>query len=793
MYLARNERLFKRPFCISASLLLIALIVLPFASANAEQDKCGTCHEITKTLSKSIHKEMECADCHRKVLINENAEQIHGKVPPKAKCSVDCHETVIKDYNKGLHAMESALYEGKNPACSQCHGNHDIIRALDPRSKVRTQIRSMLGKSAHKDLECSQCHSKFEYGKDRPKPGCKKCHGEIAKIYDKSVHGRASEKGDKDAAMCYDCHGSHQIVNPKDLRSKVNKFNLPIVCGKCHANKKITGVKSHHIDQPDAVNQFIDSGHGKALLKRGLNVAPSCNDCHGVHDIQVHENKKSPINHRNISKTCGNCHSLIQEIYNESFHGQLLLKGDPRGPVCIDCHSSHQIGAMTHVDFKKQSDEMCGKCHKERLENYRETYHGKAISHGKGEVAACFDCHGKHDIYPKNDERSLLFRGKNSAGLQKDNLLETCRKCHPTAGPKFAGYMTHASHSDKENYPYLYWTFFAMTGLLLGTFIFFLLHSILWFVRAMIVYSKDPRAFKDAKMRARNDPEVFTRFHPVDRFIHVLVIVSFLTLVLTGMPLKFYETGWAKVLFDIYGGSQVAAALHRFAAIITIFYFLLHLATMLTRLFRRLKKPVIGPDGIPRKRSLREVILGPDSPVPHIGDLRDFVAHQKYFFGKGPRPQFEFWTYWEKFDYMAVFWGVAVIGLSGLVMWFPEFFTRFIPGWGINIALVIHSDEALLAAGFIFTFHFFNVHFRPEKWPFDPVIFSGRISRAELEHERKRYLERIERDNELEEIRVKDAWDSWKKIVHPFGYLAFITGVILIILIYTAIYNRFIQ
>jgi cytochrome b subunit of formate dehydrogenase len=179
--------------------------------------------------------------------------------------------------------------------------------------------------------------------------------------------------------------------------------------------------------------------------------------------------------------------------------------------------------------------------------------------------------------------------------------------------------------------------------------------------------------------------------------------------------------------------------------------------------------------------------------VPNLQDLRDFVAHQKWFFGKGDKPQFDRWTYWEKFDYMAVFWGVAVIGLSGLIMWFPESFTTLLPGWMINIALVIHSDEALLAAGFIFTFHFFNVHFRLEKFPMDPIIFSGRISKTELLHERKRQYERWAAEGTLEQHRVKDEWLSWKRIALPAGFAAFVTGVILVVLIYVAMYSRLLQ
>jgi cytochrome b subunit of formate dehydrogenase len=176
--------------------------------------------------------------------------------------------------------------------------------------------------------------------------------------------------------------------------------------------------------------------------------------------------------------------------------------------------------------------------------------------------------------------------------------------------------------------------------------------------------------------------------------------------------------------------------------------------------------------------------------VPSLQDGRDFIAHQKWFFGKGPRPQFDRWTYWERFDYFAVFWGIFAIGVSGLIMWFPKFFTGFLPGWIINIALVVHSDEALLAAGFIFTFHFFNTHFRIEKFPMDTVIFSGRISKTEMLHERKRWYDRLVAAGRLEHFRVKDDWEGRKKIAKSFGFLFFGTGLALLALIVYAMLSR---
>jgi hypothetical protein len=184
------------------------------------------------------------------------------------------------------------------------------------------------------------------------------------------------------------------------------------------------------------------------------------------------------------------------------------------------------------------------------------------------------------------------------------------------------------------------------------------------------------------------------------------------------------------------------------------------------------------------------VLFGPDLPYPHIQDLKDWWAHQKWFFGRGPQPQFDKWTYWEKFDYLAVFWGVSVIGLSGLVMWFPELFTKVLPGWIINVALIVHSDEALLAAGFIFAFHFFNVHFRLEKFPIDSVIFSGRISKTEMLHERKRWYDRLVATGRLDTLRVRDEWGQWRRVVHPMGFFAFGVGLILLALIVYAMGSR---
>ncbi|HSH08917.1 MAG TPA: hypothetical protein VK995_00920, partial [Oceanipulchritudo sp.] len=265
---------------------------------------------------------------------------------------------------------------------------------------------------------------------------------------------------------------------------------------------------------------------------------------------------------------------------------------------------------------------------------------------------------------------------------------------------------------------------------------------------------------------------------------------SFLLLVVTGMPLKFYYTTWAQALFSLMGGVDVARSLHHFGAIITFLYFALHLSDRLLVMIKG-RKAIRNPEtGRISLKRIIDITFGPDSMMPCKQDWHDFIAHQKWFFGKGEKPQFDRWTYWEKFDYLAVFWGIAIIGLSGMIMWFPIFFSQYLPGWIINVALIVHSDEALLAAGFIFTFHFFNTHFRLEKLPMDTVIFSGRISKAEMLHERKRWYDRLVAEGRLEEHRVRDEWERWKRIAKAFGYGFFGLGLILLVMIIYAMVVR---
>ncbi len=260
----------------------------------------------------------------------------------------------------------------------------------------------------------------------------------------------------------------------------------------------------------------------------------------------------------------------------------------------------------------------------------------------------------------------------------------------------------------------------------------------------------------------------YLRFNRLNRILHVIMIVSFMSLALTGMTLKFSYTGWASTLSHFFGGYETAGYIHRVAAVFMVGIFVAHLVDLTRR-----KKKEFG--------SWKALLFGPDSMLFNKKDLQDLIGNVKWFLGRGPRPSYGRWTYWEKFDYFAVFWGIAVIGSTGFMLWFPEFFTRFLPGWLINVATIIHSDEALLAVGFIFTVHFFNTHLRPEKFPMDLVIFTGRMSLMEFRHDKPAEFEALVKSGTLEEHLVDPYPPIVIRAVRMFAWTALAIGFSIVI------------
>jgi len=200
---------------------------------------------------------------------------------------------------------------------------------------------------------------------------------------------------------------------------------------------------------------------------------------------------------------------------------------------------------------------------------------------------------------------------------------------------------------------------------------------------------------------------------------HLLLALTFALLVVTGVPQKFHNANWAQWLITVMGGVEFVRHIHRFAAILSGLGALYHLVDGLYRLLVRRQ---------------------PFAMLPRTKDVRDLLDTLKYFFGLAKRPpQFDRFDFRQKFDYWAVFWGIAIMGGSGFILWFPVQAARFLPGWVIPVAKAAHSDEALLALLAIAVWHLYNAHLNPTVLLLDismgMSIITGKISERRLREE----------------------------------------------------------
>lgn len=571
-------------------------------------------------------------------------------------------------------------------------------------------------------------------------PGkCLDCHADriAADVFAQSVHGQNA---------CTSCH-----VEITDLeKHRRGEITIrPVRCARCH--------KQEAADHYASVHMLHEIG---------------CSDCHA----DIHGVHKWGGDKRQVVAVCTRCHEITR--YEYSVHGQGINEGKQDAAACHDCHHLHAIkplGDPASGEFRSFHTEVCLGCHADRemmernrvfplaVKTYWESFHGKSFRLGfPQQVAGCVDCHTAHEV---------LSADQPASSIHPENLIGTCGRCHRQVTASFTRFYVHGEHTDRQHYPILFWTFVAMTTLIVGVFAVFWVHTLLWLFRGFVENRQREADLAAGRLTPLPDGQKqYRRFRKLHIFLHLLVIVSFLGLSLTGLPLKFSGHSWARAMMSFYGGVEYAGLIHRVCAILTFFYFFVAIGMSLHFLF--LRRDARG--------SWLQRLFGPDSLMPNRKDLRDIEGMVRWFFFRGPKPAFERWTYWEKFDFFAVFWGMFAIGGSGLLLWFPELSCRFLPGWVLNVATIVHSDEALLATGFIFTVHFFNTHGRPEKFPMDFVIFNGEVAKEELIRERAEQWNRYQQLGITEQFRVeKTSGVLFDFIFKGFGFLALLAGLFL--------------
>jgi cytochrome b subunit of formate dehydrogenase len=256
------------------------------------------------------------------------------------------------------------------------------------------------------------------------------------------------------------------------------------------------------------------------------------------------------------------------------------------------------------------------------------------------------------------------------------------------------------------------------------------------------------------------------RFTVGQRLFHLVLMLSFLTQATTGLARMYHETAWGSWLGRIFGGFDLSLRVHIYVGIFMICAFLIHLVYLLLTI---------------RWRQFPSCIVGPDSLVLGKKDLKNFWRHTGWILGLKRHPPLERWSYWEKFDYWAVFWGMIILGGTGLLLAWPLGASRYIPGWGLNVAFWIHRIESVLAMAHIFVIHFFIAHLRRTSFPMDLAIFEGSVPLSTVEHERPEWITRLRQGGQYYYCLVGEASPWRRAIFYVFGYLAVGTGLFLLI------------
>ena len=686
--------------------------------------------------------------------------------------------------------------------CLVCHSDQALTMEKSGKPVSLFVDSAKLERSAHKLLSCIQCHKRFNanevpHAKVIKQVQCQTCHD--ASDYKKSIHATvrkayAAKAKKTVAAECKDCHGTHEILSPRNTQSPTSRMHLSETCGKCHQLEDThfsqsahgvalaQGVKgapvcidchgehnvepvtskdspvyktreakiceSCHLDNPDVrqrvgpsagfIASYDKSVHGIALQK-GNDDAATCSNCHGAHDMQKGSDLRSPMNKLNIPQTCAKCHADVAKTYNESIHGKAILRANRDAPVCTDCHGEHQILAPTdprsRVAAKNVSVQVCAVCHNSVPLTQKYALAGERFKTFEDSYHGLASRAGSVEVAncaSCHGYHSIKPSSDPTSTIHKANLAVTCGKCHPGANENFGRGSVHVIvAADSERV--LYWIrafYISLIVVLIGGMFF---HNLIDFVKK----SKIRLAIRQGRIMPEvYGPSLYLRMTLTERLQHGVLLVSFFTLVITGFMLRFPDAWWVLLIRQISEKVfDIRSITHRIAGVVMVAASLYHLYYIL-----------FVPRGKQLIRDLR----------PRIQDLRDAAALALYNLGiSKSKPKFGRFGYVEKMEYWALVWGVVIMAGTGVIMWFDNFFMGAITKLGWDVSQTIHYYEAWLATLAIFVWHIYYVIFNPNVYPMSLAWLTGRLTEAEMAEEHELELEQFRRQEiEGEEIEI---------------------------------------
>ncbi|HXG52645.1 MAG TPA: cytochrome b/b6 domain-containing protein [candidate division Zixibacteria bacterium] len=592
--------------------------------------------------------------------------------------------------------------------CESCHGVPGLEKERGGKTVSLHVDAEAFAATPHGPLGCAACHAAMAQFPHPPKAGtapCSTCHAPQAGAHAAGVHAKLKDRL-PEAASCFACHGNvHRLARAADPAAPTNRQNIARTCARCHADTALA--EKFRIPVVRPVEAYLQSVHARAVARGKAGAV--CSDCHGSHGILPASDAASPISHAKIPETCGKCHGSVVALYRESVHGEAAARGVRGAPVCTDCHGEHRILGPAEPDSPVFTANIpghtCGRCHgdarmserfglpPDKVPAFQDSFHGLALRAGQLTAANCASCHGVHDIRPSSDPRSHVHSA---------NLARTCGKCHPGAGQRFALGPVHVL-PQSGGPPVLYWIrliYLWVIGVTIGL---MALHNALDLVRK--ARRREEAPFEPPGVV----PERMSRSL---RWQHGLIMVSFPLLAYTGFALTYPEAWWAAPLVHWETALGLRRYLHRAAATVLVAALAWHLVELAVSPARRARF---------EKQKLR------------WKDLRDAWLVVRYNLGVAPqKPRMGEFSYAEKIEYWAFLWGMGVMTITGLLLWFENVTLRYLPKVAADIATAVHFYEAVLATLAIVVWHLYWVIFDPDVYPMDGAWWHGRSPAARL-------------------------------------------------------------
>lgn len=692
-------------FSVCSWLCLALNAQQPAATTTPTSSTCLECHaeegpasatSHQHPLQGSVHKELSCIDCHEGY---DPDAQPHRKGLSKVDCS-SCHDNLGKSHRFHPALAQDPITTSPSTNCVGCHGSHAIKDRRDPG---------------------------YPFSKTTAANSCGRCHEKALQAFEASDHA-TKNTGLSPSPSCVTCHSKAIVAEAGQAPSAAHKLAQIQLCESCH-------VKSREVAQRTTmgasfVSSFEQSVHGTALLA-GKADAPGCADCHGNHDTKQASEAGSSVGHSQIAATCAKCHPAHAEAYGTSVHAAALARGVSDAPTCTDCHGEHDIKSRhdpaSSIHAKNLSQQVCASCHAsvklsrkyglaaDRFATFTDSYHGLAVRGGAVEVVNCASCHGAHAIKSHKDPTS---------SIHKDNLVQTCGKCHQGASSGFTIGNVHASESQKDTEPVLYWVSTLYVSLIFAVIGGMFLHNLLDFIKKI---RRKLLIQKGIIVEHVIEHRLYVRMTLHERLQHATLVISFSILVLTGFMLRYPEAWWVTAIQNLSANAfEWRSLVHRVAGVIMLLAGLWHLWYLcLTRPGRHLLI-----DLLPRWR-----------------DLTDPVKVLRYNLGLSPtKPSFGRFCYIEKAEYWAMMWGTLLMGATGAILWFDDTSMSLITKLGFDVARTIHFYEAVLATLAIIFWHFYFVIFNPDVYPMNLAWLTGRMSEREMQEEHPEQLRKIKEE-----------------------------------------------